>query len=148
MVGPEWPCMFVTFAFIIVPSVFFFKNVAINLHPAVVVFGVLTLLATLISFTFTACSDPGIIYESVPEDQDIENKEDMIECGRCNIKRPITSSHCGDCNLCIDELDHHCPWTGKCIGKKNIKYFFTFSSADIFRFISDNYSIPNILLAN
>lgn len=27
-VGPEWPCMLVTYSFIIVPSIFFLRNVA------------------------------------------------------------------------------------------------------------------------
>lgn len=68
----------------------------------------------------TACSDPGIVFES---DIDLEAGMSvmMIECGRCDMKRPNTASHCYDCNVCVDELDHHCPWTGKCIGKKNLK---------------------------
>lgn len=24
------------------------------------------------------------------------------------------------------QLDHHCPWTGKCIGKKNLCFFYAF----------------------
>ena len=24
------------------------------------------------------------------------------------------------------QLDHHCPWTGKCIGKYNLAYFYGF----------------------
>ena len=30
------------------------------------------------------------------------------------------------CKLCIEGLDHHCPWTGKCIGKRTIFYFHAF----------------------
>ena len=30
------------------------------------------------------------------------------------------------CKLCIEGLDHHCHWTGKCIGKRTIFYFHTF----------------------
>jgi hypothetical protein len=31
--------------------------------------------------------------------------------------------HCYDCDICIKGHDHHCPWTGKCIGEGNIQYF-------------------------
>ncbi len=29
-----------------------------------------------------------------------------------------------DCRACIEEYDHHCPWTGKCIGKRNVWFFY------------------------
>ncbi|RYY70057.1 hypothetical protein EON63_22990 [archaeon] len=41
-----------------------------------------------------------------------------IECTFCKVQRPISARHCYDCGVCIDGLDHHCPWTGKCIGNK------------------------------
>ena len=30
------------------------------------------------------------------------------------------------CQACIREHDHHCPWTGKCIGKYNLISFYIF----------------------
>jgi hypothetical protein len=51
---------------------------------------------------------------------------EMIECGTCSVKRPYTAAHCYDCGVCVDGLDHHCPWTGKCIGKKTITSFYYF----------------------
>jgi len=26
----------------------------------------------------------------------------------------------------VDDLDHHCPWTGKCIGKRTLFFFHAF----------------------
>lgn len=51
---------------------------------------------------------------------------ERMECAQCVIVRPPSARHCYDCDVCIDQLDHHCPFTGKCIGKKNIQAFYVF----------------------
>lgn len=72
---------------------------------------------------------------------------------QCEIRRPLTASHCADCGVCVNEvraspslehgellagmltdvvceqLDHHCPWTGKCVGKRTLRWFYVFLSS-------------------
>lgn len=45
-------------------------------------------------------------------------------CKSCNILRPLRTSHCSICMSCVEKYDHHCPWLGTCIGKKNYRGFF------------------------
>lgn len=46
----------------------------------------------------------------------LNNNISIRICVTCNIEIDVDhTSHCEDCNVCIEDMDHHCPWTGKCI---------------------------------
>lgn len=59
---------------------------------------------------------------------EIERKN-FYECEKCNIMINYNENieHCDDCDICVENYDHHCFWTGKCITKKNIWAFYIFS---------------------
>ncbi len=56
----------------------------------------------------------------------------------CRIHRPLRAHHCKTCGLCVEVMgtlfsylfntssDHHCPWIGNCVGKRNRRIFISF----------------------
>ena len=61
---------------------------------------------------------------------DIDMNEDSFSgyrwCKKCNDIKPPRTHHCSVCSMCVMRMDHHCPWTGNCIGLMNYKYFMCF----------------------
>jgi len=61
------------------------------------------------------------------EDKNEDSQSEVLSfCATCQIIRPPRSFHCGACGVCIELHDHHCPWVGTCVGRRNTRFFVSF----------------------
>ncbi|XP_030595177.1 palmitoyltransferase ZDHHC9 [Archocentrus centrarchus] len=128
---------------------------AVSLSPAIPVFAVLLFLFVMAMLLRTSFSDPGVLPRALPEEatfieMEIEAANGNVPAGQrppprirnvqinnqivklkycytCKIFRPPRASHCSICDNCVDRFDHHCPWVGNCVGKRNYRYFYLFT---------------------
>jgi len=76
---------------------------------------------SLLCLWLTYITDPGVIPRYGDIDRMLERGERI--CDTCKIIRPARAKHCKHCNHCVEVFDHHCPYTGVCIGKGNYLFF-------------------------
>lgn len=139
---------------VIVPTILWFIFVCpplvsayAELGPTLVAVGIASFICAMWGLYSAATCDPGII-PRLSMDRNPKNPataRDQSElppliwekevdghverhryCATCNVYRPPRASHCSICNNCVKEFDHHCPWVGTCIGKRNYRFFCIF----------------------
>lgn len=143
--GPNWKAVFGSSALIAAPAGIFIAFPAtwltLNLHAgaAIMVFSCLFPVLSLTFLFMTACRDPGIIPRQPPDAEYLEGrkprtKEVIVNNQRvviryndtCHFYQPPRAHHCSINDNCIERFDHHCPWVGTTIGKRNYRTFLLF----------------------
>lgn len=122
---------------------------------------IIVFVLTMVHFITASTMDPGI-FPRVPAEDVIEDDlmplyknininnvaVQMKWCSTCKFYRPPRSSHCSVCDNCVQDFDHHCPWLGNCIGRRNYRFFcwylatltlhmvFTFTCSLVYIFVA------------
>jgi len=116
-----------------------------TLNEYVKYIGILIYLIQISAYSYTALINPGLVKRKMVLNSKNElpietNSKNFRICIACNVMMDLDegTSHCEDCNVCVEGklnsvnyylgLDHHCPWTSKCVGKNNLKSFYVFVS--------------------
>lgn len=128
---------------------------AVHLSPAIPVFAAVLFLFVMAMLLRTSFSDPGVLPRALPDEatfiemeieaangnvppgqrpppriRNVQINNQIVKlkyCYTCKIFRPPRASHCSICDNCVDRFDHHCPWVGNCVGKRNYRYFYLFT---------------------
>lgn len=162
-IGPHWYCSIIMLTFILGVGCFFCSSAVDGRQ---FLSGMVVTCLSTTTFLRCALANPGVLEASRPLCEATEESAELggagksgsgsarrnsgivgRRCTHCDIIQPRGCSHCEFCQVCVDGFDHHCPWMGKCIGRKNLCAFYSFIATAMsslgYIFISTLLSAPS-----
>jgi len=132
VIGPEWRLFILGFSFFIFYSFLIFVFTFGHTNFIFEIIGFILTLIQLSCYLLSFLINPGIQFK-----KPYKNDDESERCNYCGVIKSSTlkQKHCITCNVCILGYDHHCSWTGKCIGYKNKIYFRIFMFLCVFNFV-------------
>ena len=127
IIGPQWPIFICLTTVISLIMLFLYLKYWCVYGFYTKLIGVILFWAFIISYTYTSLINPGYPRNTIGRAFGIP-KNDYYYCEYCGfyLKKCSYGSHCEICQICIEKHDHHCVWTGHCIGKNNKISFYIF----------------------
>ena len=126
-IGPFFIVLNIVVLIIVTPCIFFLMA---KVSKVCTIIGIILLSLQMISYFLVFAINPGIPKPEHINPNTLKKFESnsKVYCKICHvIKRNWNEVyHCKDCNVCVEGYDHHCPWTGKCIGRRNLMFFYGF----------------------
>ncbi|GBF91499.1 S-acyltransferase-like [Raphidocelis subcapitata] len=143
MAGPNWRSCIGSLLLLVLPTVVFLVWVASYMGRRVswAIFVVSCILPALSAMwlLLTACRDPGVLPRQEPDEEWLSGRKprtkEVVVNGHpvqvryndtCHFYQPPRAHHCSVNDNCIERFDHHCPWVGTTIGKRNYRTFLLF----------------------
>ena len=127
IIGPHWG-MYICFnGTITLIMILIFLFIYPKFNYLMKILGIITFLFFFLSYTLAFLLNPGYPKNNIGKFTG-EPRKNYYFCEFCQfwIRKDAYASHCYDCDICIEGHDHHCPWTGHCIGKNNKIFFHCF----------------------
>ena len=127
IIGPHWGMYFCLNGIITIIMILIYIFAFPKFNILMRILGHISFWFFFISYTLAFLLNPGYPKNNIGKFTG-EPRKKYYFCEFCQfwIRKDAYASHCYDCDICIEGHDHHCPWTGHCIGKNNKIFFHCF----------------------
>ena len=127
VIGPNWVMFIIFFSLVVFGYLifwyFFWKYLNIYFRTV----GIFSLISFCFSYIFLFILDPGVSkYDRGAFLGRPKGRYGFCERCKLFVRTDYKTMHCLECGVCIEGYNHHCPWTSKCIGRKNQCLFWIF----------------------